>query len=187
MYVGTILSALTRLDRAWERSIFGREVSASLRARECSGGRKGGYEYPRKRIYISRRRIIAETSDAEEGRERNWNNKNCGVYAAQYRRIYCDVKAVASIFPYNMPRESFSMARALTSMFSPIYPSWNVTARVLWQSNTVVFKMAGFTRVTGCGVVEMCPSPLGRWSITRVTASRRRSLFLFPHSPRGLG
>lgn len=65
---------------------------------------------------------------------------------------------MASIFPYNMPRESFSMARALTSMFSPIYPSWNVTARVLWQSNTVVFKMAGFTRVTGC-VWWMCPPP----------------------------
>lgn len=78
----------------------------------------------------------------------------------RYHRIYRDVKAVASIFPYNMPRESFSMARALTSMFSPIYPSWNVTARVLWQSNTVVFKMAGFTRVTGCVVDVPPPSPL---------------------------
>lgn len=99
--------------------------------------------------------------------ERNWNDKNCGVYATQYRGGFIATLKRRHRF-FRITRrvhESFSMARALTSVFSPIYPSWNVTARVLWQSNTVVFKMAGFTRVTSVtvrGGWTLSPSSLFR-------------------------
>lgn len=189
---GTILSVLARrflITDNWRHRYSEKFQHLSLSAR-ARRGREGDGSIPRKRIYIPQRRIIVETSDAGmEARSWNWNNKNCGVYAAQYRRIYRDVKAVASIFPYNMPRESFSMARALTSVFSPIYPSWNVTARVLWQSNTVVFKMAGFTRVTGCVVDGPPLSALPRLLIDNAcdSVATPLSLSLSLVSPRGLG